>query len=93
MHPHWARLVRDECADAAVPFLFKQWGDWTPGENVQRTTGWVNGAHWFDDRWLFEEQDLSRTDGHIDDEPDLYRVGKKAAGRLLDGVQHDGFPS
>lgn len=22
----------------------------------------------------------------------LYRVGKRAAGRLLDGVQHDGMP-
>lgn len=27
-----------------------------------------------------------------DGEPTLYRAGKKAAGRLLDGVLHDGFP-
>ena len=26
------------------------------------------------------------------DEPLLYRCGKKRAGRLLDGVQHDGYP-
>lgn len=25
--------------------------------------------------------------------PALARVGKKRAGRLLDGVQHDGFPA
>ncbi|MBV2148591.1 phage Gp37/Gp68 family protein [Sphingobium sp. AS12] len=92
MHPDWARDLRDQCAAAQVPFFFKQWGDWTPGENVQRQSGWVNGAHWFDNRWLFEEQNLSATDGHIDDEPDLYRVGKRTAGRLLDGVQHDGMP-
>lgn len=26
MHPAWARLLRDQCADAEVPFFFKQWG-------------------------------------------------------------------
>lgn len=26
----WARLVRDTCADADVPFFFKQWGGRTP---------------------------------------------------------------
>ncbi len=93
MHPDSVRQIRDDCAEANVPFFFKQWGEWTPGENVQRSSGWVEGAHWFDERWSFEEQNLSATDGHVDDEPDLYRVGKRAAGRLLDGVQHDGMPS
>lgn len=27
MHPHWARSLRDQCAAAGVPFLFKQWGE------------------------------------------------------------------
>lgn len=26
----WVRSVRDQCADAGVPFLFKQWGEWVP---------------------------------------------------------------
>lgn len=30
MHPDWARTLRDQCADAGVAFLFKQWGDWAP---------------------------------------------------------------
>lgn len=30
MHPDWARSLRDQCADAGVPFLFKQWGEWAP---------------------------------------------------------------
>ncbi|MGQ0710878.1 MAG: DUF5131 family protein [Rhodoferax sp.] len=30
MHPDWARSLRDQCAGADVPFLFKQWGDWFP---------------------------------------------------------------
>jgi len=28
MHPEWARSVRDQCAAAGVPFVFKQWGEW-----------------------------------------------------------------
>lgn len=30
MHPAWARAIRDQCADAGVPFFFKQWGLWGP---------------------------------------------------------------
>lgn len=30
MHPDWARSLRDQCAAASVPFLFKQWGSWAP---------------------------------------------------------------
>ena len=26
MHPDWARSLRDQCQDAGIPFLFKQWG-------------------------------------------------------------------
>ena len=28
VHPDWVRIVRDDCAAAGVPFLFKQWGEW-----------------------------------------------------------------
>jgi len=30
MAPEWARNIRDRCADAGVPFFFKQWGGRTP---------------------------------------------------------------
>lgn len=30
MHPDWARSLRDQCAAAGVPFMFKQWGEWAP---------------------------------------------------------------
>lgn len=28
MNPDWARLLRDLCQAAGVPFFFKQWGEW-----------------------------------------------------------------
>ena len=92
MHPEWVRDVRDACAEAAVPFLFKQWGEWTPGENVERQKGTIRVASYWNDQWHESRENLSATDGHIDDEPDVYRVGKKEAGRMLDGVEHNGFP-
>lgn len=96
MYPDWARSLRDQCAAANVPFMFKQWGEWAPGENVERQSGVVATAILEDDEenveWFFSRENLSRCDGHRDDEPDLYRVGKQAAGRLLDGAEHNALP-
>lgn len=38
MHPDWVRSMRDQCAAAGVPFLFKQWGEWAP-YRLQRVAG------------------------------------------------------
>lgn len=32
MHPAWGRRLRDQCAAAGVPFMFKQWGEWYPDD-------------------------------------------------------------
>ena len=32
MHPDWARHLRDQCIEAGIPFFFKQWGEFAPGE-------------------------------------------------------------
>lgn len=40
MHPRWARAIRDQCAAAGTPFLFKQWGEWV---SVSEVAG--AGAH------------------------------------------------
>jgi len=35
MRPDWARNLRDQCAEAGVPFFFKQWGEFSEsGERV-----------------------------------------------------------
>lgn len=99
MHPDWARSLRDQCKAAGVPFMFKQNGEWiggkfdqnkgkmicqttVPGENIGRIF-WTNPGS---------------PEVKVWDKADHYwmhasaRIGKKAAGRLLDGVLHDGYP-
>lgn len=94
MHPDWARSLRDQCAAAGVPFLFKQWGEWAPGENAPGPmTRTENAAWWFAGSW--DMRPVTPTESmhmHRDDEPDVWRFGKKGSGRHLDGRTHDEFP-
>lgn len=55
----WFQFARDQCLAAGVPFHFKQWGEWGPGE----------------------------------DEDSMALIGRKVAGRLLDGRTWDEFPA
>jgi protein gp37 len=94
MHPEWARALRDQCAEHGVPFLFKQWGEWAPGENcagpLKRTE---RVADWWDGEWEFSTMTPGAANGmHRDDEPVVYRCGKNVSGRMLDGRTHDEFP-
>ncbi len=36
MNPSWAKAIRDQCAQAAVPFHFKQWGHWGPESSEKK---------------------------------------------------------
>lgn len=93
MHPDWARSLRDQCKDAGVPFFFKQWGEWAPGERCPFPTRTEQTALWFNDQWAFDTLTVKQSEKmHRDDEPDLYRCGKARAGDLLDGAQHHEFP-
>ncbi|TPN43238.1 phage Gp37/Gp68 family protein [Mesorhizobium sp. B1-1-7] len=99
MHPDWARAIRDQCAAAGVPFFFKQWGEWVPGECANKAaTRTERTASLCDDDWLRPKWSYSTItprqseETHRDDEPDVYRLGKKAAGRKLDGVEHNAMP-
>jgi protein gp37 len=69
MHPDWARLIRDQCASAGVPFFHKQHGAWA--ESVGQSAA----------------APFTHVDGLM-----MSRVGKKLAGRLLDGAEHNGMP-
>lgn len=79
MHPTWARSLRDQCKAEHVPFFFKQWGEWAPAGQLD---GVINGL-----LGMSETTPALRRDGET-----FWRVGKKAAGDLLDGVRHHEFP-
>ena len=75
-HPEWFRSLRDQCEAARIPFLFKQWGDWSEGRNRH---DWQTLA--IDGTKRLTEQTVQ-----------MSRVGKKQAGRTLDGKTHDQYP-
>lgn len=82
----WPRKIRDQCAEAGVPFLYKQHGEWAPA-----TYEVINER---EERWSADAS-LTCNWGQphkFSDGIGAVRVGKKNAGRLLDGVQHDGYP-
>jgi len=83
MHPDWARSLRDQCYAAGVPFFFKQWGDWFPYAE-RDAAGNVNVVNKGERPGLFHEW----SNGVFS-----VRLGKKAAGRFLDGVTHDATPA
>lgn len=49
MRPEWARSLRDQCASANVPFLFKQWGEWAPYDRSATDGAILATPYSFDD--------------------------------------------
>jgi protein gp37 len=100
MHPDWARSIRDQCAAAGLPFFFKQWGEWGLSESKFGSHDQFALAN---DGTLYQSADLAWPDGKRCGEAiraghdhahltAVYRVGKRRAGRLLDGREHNGRP-
>jgi protein gp37 len=90
IHLDWARRLRDQCKAAGVSFMFKQWGEWTAdlssyhGPKIEPKNV----------RYMWPDGRLERIGEGVDftGSTTIYRIGKKAAGRLLDGVEHNEFP-
>ena len=93
MHPDWARSLRDQCQAAGVAYHFKQWGEYKPSPWVPEPNAKPHFA-------LAVEHDGSHVYaqvGHIagfrsPTEVCMERVGKHAAGRVLDGRTWDEVP-
>jgi len=81
MHPDWARSLRDQCAAAGVPFFYKQSGEWAFGGGQATHALTSQGGL----------RPLTRGEDAHGAWP-CSRVGKRAAGRMLDGVEHNAFP-
>jgi protein gp37 len=95
MDPAWALSIRDQCQAADVPFFFKQWGEHIQHIGHLDREGrfvtidgepWSGPCHGASTRW-----DEPAIDGQ--GRPIFERVGKKAAGRELDGRTWDEYPT
>jgi protein gp37 len=87
MHPDWARSLRDQCAAAGVPFFFKQWGEWSASGPHNRDLQIGEGiSH---PRFATAAVSNPGQPGRVI----VCRVGKKSAGRLLDGKEHNESPA
>jgi protein gp37 len=88
MHPDWARSLRDQCQAAGVAYFFKQWGEYAPApwDNPKPALAvCADGTH------------VVAQIGHVlgfreADEVCMERMGKHAAGRLLDGREWNEAP-
>ncbi len=91
-HPEWFRSLREQCAAAGVPFHFKQWGEWLPVETDLPGDGECYAvADDGSDRELVSRRVVPLH--RFGREQEMARIGKKVAGRALDGVEHNGFPA
>jgi protein gp37 len=91
MHPDWARSLRDQCVAAGVPFFFKQWGEWARTKGLtQEQRDKARPVVIFPDGHT--EETLRHGAGRNERAAISWRVGKKAAGRLLDGREWNEFP-
>lgn len=90
MHPDWVSGLRDQCVESGVPFFFKQWGEFHEADdNITAWHGRIDGVFVGD----------SFLSGYGNIRPDIpssgvnmCRVGKKRAGRTLDGRTWEQFP-
>ncbi|MGO4700237.1 phage Gp37/Gp68 family protein [Dyella sp. 2RAB6] len=85
MHPEWARSLRDQCAAAGVPFFFKQWGEWAPALSGM----WF---HPMQDMPHFSARAAGRDTHDFGAGLGAVRIGRRPAGRLLDGREHSDWP-
>lgn len=92
MHPDWARDIRDQCQEAGVPFFFKSFGDWSCMYDRDRDDpDWRNcpKAKSNNERYI----NLAGGHGfHGERVCFVKKVGKKRAGRELDGRTWEEFP-
>jgi protein gp37 len=91
LHPDWARSLRDQCQAAVVPFFFKQIGEWQPF--YDRDIDDPDWQHIPGEASNVRRLNLKGGCGFHGDRLIYFkRVGKKNAGRELDGRTWNEFP-
>lgn len=93
-HPDWFRILRDQCQAAGVAFFFKQWGAWEVASAANGHFGSrmpVTGERYV---WLGSDgRTQTGSSNGLEAAYAAARVGKRAAGRLLDGREWNESPA
>jgi protein gp37 len=95
-HPDWFRGARELCISFGIAYFFKQWGEWQDGSGSRdhELCVYADGRSCaLTQEAIIEEEKRS---GKMHNESHgvvMSRVGKKRAGRLLDGREWNEFPS
>lgn len=93
MYPDWVTNIRDQCIQAHTPFFFKGWGTWVPHKpehggpyfsELVRSGSSTRDCKWLDKSKMRAKQDWSSN---------FLCVGKKKAGRTLDGQEWSQLPT
>lgn len=97
MHPQWARDLRDQCVEAGVAFHFKQWGEWADQTDITPSTGRLDHIFTAKGEVLgvgVPKLGLGMVDSDWREKGGAWMscVGKKVAGRMLDGRTWDQMP-
>jgi protein gp37 len=83
-HPLWIREITDECEEHGVPVFFKHWGEWSPDqallEKKENKHNAIDLCYW----------PVPRENAHPNYYRKMYLVGRKRAGREIDGRTYDG---
>jgi protein gp37 len=89
MHPDWVWSLRDQCVSAGVPFFFKQWGEFI--SELDDRSYIINKKLVYDSSFVEIVHDENSVPIDYKGEY-MVRVGKKRAGRLLDGQEWNQYP-
>ena len=95
MHPAWVRSLRDQCVHEGIAFHFKQWGEWRWAREAEdREYEREHGDLFPNSRWEVLSAAGEVRGDNVPQAGDsvVQRVGKRAAGRELDGRTWDEFP-
>lgn len=84
MRANWVRGLRNECKAAGVAFHLKQHGEFAPLRITREQFEHPLRKHIGE---MFDYLDIHHEEIEV-----MRRVGKKTAGRELDGATHDAFP-
>jgi protein gp37 len=95
-HPDWHRGARDFCRVNGIEYFFKQWGEFAPYNAELHEPILADWKQRSGELILRDKVKFMHVSGSCDptykETTTMIEIGKSRAGRILDGVEHNGMP-